>query len=139
MKQTDEERRLGLDPEKYTKKPWNPDDYIGWSKQSNVNPEFELSSEQEQLKKLREQYVDDVEGGSIPKMNKNDLIDAEQKAWFSRPQSLYIIKKLGLETKDGIPVLSHQDESLLHQNNDEPKPSHFEHRSQLLKQLLQGE
>lgn len=30
-----EEKRLGLDPSKYTKKPWNPADYIG---STEVNP-----------------------------------------------------------------------------------------------------
>ncbi len=30
-----EEKKLGLDPSKYTKKPWNPADYIG---STEVNP-----------------------------------------------------------------------------------------------------
>lgn len=42
---TDEERRLGLDPSKYTKKPFNPQDSFGYATERNNNPLFQVIEE----------------------------------------------------------------------------------------------
>lgn len=57
-KATDEERQLGLDPNLYTKKPWNPGDFIGWSQNAQViNPALKQVADQARIKSQQEQVL----------------------------------------------------------------------------------
>lgn len=141
MKKTAEERQLGLDPELYTKKQWNPADYFGWSKASNVIPKFTVSPEQTNLEKIRDQYVDkdqEIEGIEIPKLSDSELIQVQQQDWFSKPKNLWIMKKLGLKTNNGIPILDENDENLMNKATNNELPAMSE-RAKLLKNLFEGE
>lgn len=140
MKKTSEERQLGLDPELYTKKPWNPQEYFGWSKSSNVTPKFTVSPEQSNLEKIRNQYIgkDQVEGGEVPKLSGIELTKLQQQEWFSKPENLYLIKKLGLQTENGVPDLDQNDLDLVTKEKGSELPDMSE-RAKLLKRLFEGE
>lgn len=151
-KSTLEERLLGLDPSKYTQKSWNPNKYAGSGGQSS-NPmnrladEMRLKAEQsrvlepegqslspEQAQEIKKQMVLKMMGDpfSVEK-DKQDL-----RNLYSLPEKRDLIRELGLDLKDGIPVLDEEDEEKFQKSID-MNEKEIDRRSQMLLKLLTHE
>lgn len=151
-KSTLEERLLGLDPSKYTQKPWNPNKYAGNGGHSS-NPmnrladEMRLKAEQakilepespapspEEAQEIKKQMVLRMMGDpfSVEKDKQ------ESRIFYSMPEKRELIRELGLDLKDGIPVLDEEDEEKFQKSVDLDEKE-MDRRSQMLLKLLTHE
>lgn len=151
-KSTTEERLLGLDPSKYTQKPWNPNKYAGNGGHSS-NPMNRLADEmrlkaeqsrvlepegpslsQEQAQEIKKQMVLRMMGDpfSVEKDKQ------ESRIFYSMPEKRELIRELGLDLKDGIPVLDEEDEEKFQKSVDLDEKE-MDRRSQMLLKLLTHE
>lgn len=151
-KSTLEERLLGLDPSKYTQKPWNPNKYAGNNNQypsamSRVADDLRLKAEQakilepespapspEEAQEIKKQMVLRMMGDpfSVEKDKQEDM------NFYSMPEKRELIRELGLELKDGIPILDEEDEEKVQKSVDLDEKE-MDRRSQMLFKLLTHE
>ena len=148
-----EERLLGLDPSKYTQKSWNPNKYAGSGGQSS-NPmnrladEMRLKAEQsrvlepegpslspEQAQEIKKQMILRMMGDPMAIEDQRKMQLEADKAFYAMPEKQNLIRELGLQLKDGIPVLDDEDEEKL-QKSDGTDENQMDRRTQMLLNLL---
>lgn len=152
---TDEERRLGLDPSKYTKKPFNPQDSFGFSKGESSIPLFKVVDDMRQRPVFDEQAEAMGQMMPTPDITSSEMEDQKRRmyerlagesgtaltqgemqsadrAYFARPESQELIRQLNLDfdLERGTPILQEDDEKRLHHGGDR--------RAELLKQLMES-
>ncbi len=116
--QSSEEKRLGLDPEKYTKKPWNPQDYSGYSngmsapksRSSNEAPSDSLLAYQQQKILGGGIAVSQSERGAIQDRMMRKLMGLSDD--YNEDQAA-AIKELGWDVRGGSPIVPDRDEDSL--------------------------
>lgn len=147
---TNEEKLLGLDPEKYAKKSWNPQDYFGYSQgnpevmqriademrakvqqESFLKPE-EYVSPEERMKNQKQMLIKSM-GGITPEQIKE--ID---RKFYALPEKQELIQRLAIEMKDGLPALGEADEKLFDETQRLNK-SKWSDRQKMLYKLLSDE
>lgn len=126
-KPTREERELGLDPNLYTKELWNPAKFISPPKEEKpVEKPVEENSQKELQKLIKEMTA------------KNDI-------WFfGQPHKQQLIKDLGLEVSDGLPVFSMSDLETIedyedYDPDDEEYKQKLTQREKMLLDLMWGD
>lgn len=116
--QSSEEKRLGLDPEKYTKNTWNPQDYTGYSKgmsapksgNSNEVPSDSLLAYQQQKILGGGGAVSQSERGAIQDRMMRRLMGLSDD--YNDDQAA-AIKELGWDVRGGRPIVPDRDEDSL--------------------------
>lgn len=159
-KPTPEERELGLDPNKYSQKPVNPADFVGWSKQSGMDSNamtlalkkaVDEMQERSNLAKEQERLLGPATQPDPMEIRKQKMFQAMKSIdptstlrhresaaeFFAQPAKQKLIKDLGLETDVdyGDPILDDEDHQRFEAsfNQDEDK---MDRRTQMLRELL---
>ena len=130
-----EDRSLGLDPSKYTQKPWNSGDYIGYSEgnpivMSKISQEMKernaVKDEQQRLLGPEPKELSAEEMAAQKKKQLMALMGVDEKQfkiieeqarkdreYFASEGARELIQRLNLDVKDGEVILNDDDEKLL--------------------------
>lgn len=147
---TEEEKALGLDPSKFTKRPWSPQNYFGYSENNpqvmkRIADEMRLKAEQEKYLQP-EPYISPEERMKNQKqilMKNMRTVTPEQIAeidrrFYALPENQELIQRLAIEMKNGFPVLGQEDEKLFQEAEKMPR-AEWSKRQEMLYKLMTDE
>ena len=155
-KSTLEERLLGLDPSKYTQKPWSPNKYADSGAKvspamSQVANELRMKAQQNQMlgpemqapspeeaQEIKKQMILRMMGDPMAIEDQRKMQLEADKAFYAMPEKQNLIRELGLQLKDGIPVLDDEDEEKFQKSVDLDEKE-MDRRSQMLLKLFTHE
>lgn len=123
---------MGLEPEKFTKRPWNPADYIGYSEGNpavmakiaeDLKSKAALREEQERLLEPEPKFMSQEDMQLQKKtmmmrsmgMTEDEISQKlnKENAYYNSPEKKALIEELGLKMEFGRPVLDKRDEEAL--------------------------
>lgn len=125
-----EEKALGLNPENYTTKKWNPQSFIGGRDPNMAGVVGEMKSNRSSLENQKDllgssESVNGADREAIKRQMMNKLMGVTEEVTQEDPftqRQLKAIQELGWEMKNGYPVVDDQDDKVFRQTLNSNRP-----------------